>query len=525
VHLTFRSLGSLEENRVWQTAERNRRFRESSRDVSTRQEARGEEKDILEVLENERQEGFPLCEASGFLEVSGETPESLEERTREAMNILSRARVRVDRLLLRQKAGLECVRPGGRNVLGKETDRILPSLSFANLYPFHSGCVSDERGLSIGREASGETVSVDFDLRDTGRTNGNILVLGNSGEGKSYLCKLLLCRLRESGHRLIVLDAEGEYLTLTRRLSGRILSPGSGGLVNPLSFRTGNKGDGSEHLRQLSFIRDFFSFFFPGRPERVDLAVHLVRKLYEERNISPSGFYEAKDFPDLSDLEEISVRLYREGKGKETVSFGDLSFPREILREVCLTVRSLVSSGNRYFDRPTPPGEEKMVTYDLREVMGLGSQMKEAILFSLVHNVSDKLLSGGRTVCLIDEMYLYLSGKGTVRLLRDDMKRVRKVGSSLILASQNSEDFFLPEIREMTGPLFSIPSHQFLFHPGATDLKSFSSLLSLDEREVREISSPRRGHCLYRCGNRKFALSVEAPEELSSLWEESMSGG
>ena len=38
------------------------------------------------------------------------------------------------------------------------------------------------------------------------------------------------------------------------------------------------------------------------------------------------------------------------------------------------------------------------------------------------------------------------------------MKRVRKKESSIILASQNIEDFLIPSIREFTKPLFSIPT-------------------------------------------------------------------
>lgn len=50
--------------------------------------------------------------------------------------------------------------------------------------------------------------------------------------------------------------------------------------------------------------------------------------------------------------------------------------------------------------------------------------------------------------------------------IRNGMKRVRKKESSFVLASQNIEDFLLPEIKEFTKPLFSIPSHHFLFFPG-----------------------------------------------------------
>lgn len=39
---------------------------------------------------------------------------------------------------------------------------------------------------------------MDFNQRADDKTNGSILILGNSGQGKSYLLKLLLCNLREA---------------------------------------------------------------------------------------------------------------------------------------------------------------------------------------------------------------------------------------------------------------------------------------------------------------------------------------
>ncbi len=61
---------------------------------------------------------------------------------------------------------------------------------------------------------------VDFDRRAEDKTTSNILILGNSGQGKSYLLKFILTNLRESGKSVIVLDAEAEYEDLTEVLGG-----------------------------------------------------------------------------------------------------------------------------------------------------------------------------------------------------------------------------------------------------------------------------------------------------------------
>lgn len=61
---------------------------------------------------------------------------------------------------------------------------------------------------------------MDFDRRTDDRTNSSVLLIGNSGQGKSYLLKLLLTNFRESGKAVLGLDPEGEYRELTENLGG-----------------------------------------------------------------------------------------------------------------------------------------------------------------------------------------------------------------------------------------------------------------------------------------------------------------
>lgn len=99
-------------------------------------------------------------------------------------------------------------------------ERVLPASSVANLYPFNYSGKTDPHGFYVGRDKFGSNVLVDFNQRAEDKTNGSILILGNSGQGKSYLLKLILCNLRESGMNVICLDPEMEYEDLTNNLQG-----------------------------------------------------------------------------------------------------------------------------------------------------------------------------------------------------------------------------------------------------------------------------------------------------------------
>ena len=80
-----------------------------------------------------------------------------------------------------------------------------------------------------------------------------------------------------------------------------------------------------------------------------------------------------------------------------------------------------------------------------------------------------------------------------IEYIRNAMKRVRKKNSAMIVASQNVDDFLLPNIKEYTKPLFSIPAHQFLFNPGNIEPRSFCDALQIEDAEFDLIMYPERG--------------------------------
>ena len=105
------------------------------------------------------------------------------------------------------------------------------------------------------------------------------------------------------------------------------------------------------------------------------------------------------------------------------------------------------------------------------------------MLFNILSYMSNKLLGEGNTVASIDELYLFLSNLTAIEYIRNAMKRVRKKDSAMILASQNIDDFLIPSVKEYTKPLFSIPTHHFLFFPGNINPKDFEDALMVEPNE------------------------------------------
>lgn len=150
--------------------------------------------------------------------------------------------------------------------------------------------------------------------------------------------------------------------------------------------------------------------------------------------------------------------------------------------------------------------------------MDTNRRLKDAMLFNILSYMSNELLGKGNTMASIDELYLFLTNMTAIEYIRNAAKRARKKESGLLLASQNIEDFLIPSIKEFTKPLFSIPTHQFLFNAGQINPKEYMDALQVEPSEFELIKYPERGTCLYRCGNERYLLQVIAPDYKSAMF-------
>ena len=192
-------------------------------------------KDVKQLLTNLRTNGETLLHTAVFIELKAADMDKLRELQSDVMMELTRCKINVDRLTLRQLDGFLSVVPFGYNHFGSQYERVLPASSVANLYPFNYSGKTDPHGFYLGRDKFGTNILTDFDRRSDDKTNANVLILGNSGQGKSHLLKGILANLRESGKSIIVLDPEQEYQELCENLGGCYLDYLSGEyVINPL---------------------------------------------------------------------------------------------------------------------------------------------------------------------------------------------------------------------------------------------------------------------------------------------------
>ena len=165
----------------------------------------------------------------------------LDERTREVtetfssigLNIRLKPLMRMQGDMLKKNSPLFM----GSNLI-KNMDYLigqpLPSLSVAGLWPYIFNTLNDKYGTLIGRETTtgGKFIFDQFayvndaEAKESGRSAGNMVIVGRTGTGKSTLMNLLIMGHLTYKRKIIWCDPENKNEKLTRFVGGNFIEFG-----------------------------------------------------------------------------------------------------------------------------------------------------------------------------------------------------------------------------------------------------------------------------------------------------------
>ena len=526
-----RKVTPAEENAILHNASNRSRMERSNTDnLKQSVTAEANLQDVVTLITTMQRNQEPLVHWSVFLELCAKDMEALKSLKDEVTAELTRSKLGADALLLRQQEGFLSVNPFGSNQFGTQFERVLPASSVGNLFPFNYSGKTDTTGFYIGRDKYGSNIIVDLERRAEDKTTGSVLILGNSGQGKSYLLKLLLCNILESGKNIICLDPEHELVELCESLGGCFIDLMDGRYkINPLQPKLWSEDAEDDDTapaafrqrtilsQHISFLKDFFRSYKAFEDRHIDTIEIMLERLYDHFDITDDTDFsglDSEEYPTLSDLYTIIENAYENYDREEKPLY-----TKELLQEILLGLHSMCRGAeSRFFNGHTNVTSNRFLVFGMKGLLQSGGNVKDAMLFNTLSYLSHRLLTQGNTVATLDELHVWLSNKIAIEYIRNILKRARKKESSMILASQNLEDFMLPGVAEFTKPLFAIPTHQFLFNAGAIDKRLYMDSLQLETSEYELIRQAVKGLCLYKCGNERYLLEVHAPDYKASLF-------
>lgn len=177
-------------------------------------------------------------EVSILVHCEADSEEGLQALVEEVRTTL--AGWRTEAKLCREEAweGFLSTLPLGRNHLsGRYAVKGMLTNPLACLFSYTTRQIDHERGVFLGVDA-GDAGVLTLDNREL--VNPHSVIVGQSGGGKTFVVKCLSTRQRMIGHRVVIVDPEGNsyYARVAREIGGEFVwvAPGSPHKINPFDL-------------------------------------------------------------------------------------------------------------------------------------------------------------------------------------------------------------------------------------------------------------------------------------------------
>ena len=467
--------------------------------------------------------------------ITADTKEELERTKIQLKSTLEAMEMRAVPLRFEQEKVLKSCLP----IFEKQDieDRIgtpIPSPTLAAMYPFVFDSIKDQ-GLSclLGVDFSGGIILFNQFLyqikKEHNRNNANMIILGNSGSGKSTAGKLLLRSHVRNGYKIIAIDPEGELEPMARLYNGDFIDLGRGGefgMINPLEIvpdaddEESQRGVGYAVLtKTLQTLKAFMKYYDPSIEEDVlTLFNEVVVETYQRFNINVKTDFTkltSADFPTFSDV-------YTTIRGR-ILSYGEATRERDIMEKLEIKVRPLISGGlEHYFNgHTTISPRSNFIVFNIRELIKAEKNIKNALFFNILKYAWGLCLDASEnTVLQVDEAHILLANDNTLGadFLAQVQRRARKYNTGTIVITQQPSDFAAPDVLMQGKAIFDNASYYLVMGLKKQAVEDLSRLIDLNDNEKENIKRYNQGDALFVCGSKRMQISVIATDaELDSF--------
>jgi len=424
------------------------------------------------------------------------------------------------------------------------------SSSFAAVFPFVRMSVLDENGIMLGENVDNRyPFFLNIWKRGSLYQNSNAMIIGQSGAGKSFFLKTLILNEWSNNKRIIVLDPEDEYLTLTRNLKGDIVDVGRAkeGRINPFHIYKILTEDGCPAEPSITFnthlktLESFFKIVLVGASsDIIELINNLTLETYKNKGITEMTdctFFKPEDFPTFTDL--LATLEKEQEKHKE-----DEYLYRDY-RTANLYLQKFVTG--RYSDIWNAPStlsvEADLVDFSFQSLFAnKNNTVANAQMLLVFRFIEQEIINAReankygknlRTMIIVDEAHLYLDAKFPIALdfFYSMSKRIRKYNGSFIPATQNIADWNAnEELRSKTSAILKNSQYMFIFKLSAPDMKDVIEVYKagdgFNKDEQKMIMSAVTGQAFFIGSSElRTGVRITVGEYMKSLFDESKIGG
>ena len=505
---------------------------------------------ILQMSEALRNDNSKAVNITITVLVFGVSQDDLDRNVASVMGTFSGHGFTLRTLNYMQHEGWKNVLPSSYNQFKSMTGLAMPLDSFVSGLPFFANSgLNDDGGFFLGRDSYDEPILLDLWKRGSGRENSNLIILGNSGSGKSASIKSLLFNQLAEGDKVVLFDAENEYVGIAKELKANILDAygGDSSRINPLQLRDipemldDMDDDDLVKLRaqsnytgtvslHISSLKAWFKIYMPELTQlHIATLETMLFKLYKKFNIdefSDPRKMRSEDFPIMSDLyavvEDIVTNKMVDAR---QLTDDDLKPYKELL----LYLDSSVHGSDRglFNGHTTIDLNRQFNVFNVHRLLEAPENVKNAQFYNLT-TFSWIFLTKDRkekTILVVDEAHLFIDKRNpqTFAFLGSVAKRIRKYNGSLWVITQNVGDFLHEDVSRYGNAILNNPSIKLFMKLGSSDILALRALMNITDGEERRILSAVHSGLLI-AGNQRLFAKIEIEPKLLAIIERTGGG-
>ncbi len=464
----------------------------------------------------------------------------LRELRRETKSNLKQNNLKIDELPFRQQQAFIAMLPSPKDEIMDIDGRDMPCTTLGAGFPFVFQNLHDRDGFLLGNN-NASLIFWDPKVRSMSRTNSNVMVIGKSGSGKSHFTKKMILKMLLEDIKTYIIDPEGEYDVLRRRLGGQKIDVGAGfnSRINPFhifgqmqeSDDTLTEEDKMQDLRSIfsahiQFLEQFFQSLLPDLTDKETSRLSkLMIETYRRKGIGEFTNFEkmkAEDFPYMDDLfalvnekvAELSDVIVNEPK--RSVDLGD---ELSDLRNLQVYVERLSSGGSlaSLWNGPTTidTSSSDLIHFDFKRMNSSKNERVMNAQMMLVLRFLENEVSKNRdrnlgrkenkyVSIVVDEAHVFIDERSPAALffMYQMVKRIRKYNGIFVVITQNVNDFVgSANIKKYTTAIVNGCQYSFIFGLNPADLQSlmdlYASVGGFSEEERLFIGNAGIGQCLF----------------------------
>ena len=461
------------------------------------------QRELRDVLDNIQSSSLKTCKWSMTLVTRTSTPAWSHEEIEKA-RILINERLQQLRYAVARLNGARAIAEtwakqrlwiGSLPGLADENQRDLECLTpnAADLLPLETPWGGTPEALMLFETPYRQLIS--FSPWGTGLANANLLIMGKSGGGKTFLTQQMLLMAARARPKVSILEKGDSYQALVELMGGRIVDVDLDGreTLNPWDLPPGQTEPSND---KIAFLKQLVLFMIgAGEDDQKDQI--LLEGLISDAIAATYrrvGMRESNPTPRMSDL-AAELAQWQDEDGLDDV--------RAEARLTAAKLRPWVGDRGIYarlFDRHTNMDLSSDWIYFNIEKLADDPRLQTAMSFSIAHDTAERFSGqdGRPAIMILDECWFLLDSPILAPQVEQLFRTSRKRGGSVWAISQAPEDFVgTSDNPRPQGPAIIKTTDTKIIgqQPGETHaLRDHLRLTDVAIEQIKTFSSPRKGH-------------------------------